>query len=132
MTHLNEGLYAHHRGRGNTRATMDLLVEAIRKLSDDVQAIKKSLGVSTPVAPAPKMPVAAAKITSEEVISVLKTKVEDVVAEVEKVSEEVDSDLVSKVEEVEAELKALIEGTMSEIDDVVKPTTAPTTKKKTK
>jgi gas vesicle protein len=126
MTHLNEGLYAHHRGRGNTKATMDLLVEAIKKLSEDVQLIKKQLVGTVPVTPPVTQPdvarrvMPAAKITSEEVISLLKTKVEEVVSEVETVSEE-----------VEAELKALVEGTFAENDVVIKPPTT-TSKKKTK
>jgi hypothetical protein len=123
MTHLNEELFAHHNGRGNTKATLGLLVEAIRKLSADVALIKSKLDGNAPVVKQP-----TAKISPAEVVKALETKVAEVEADVK-----VDvQDLVKELGEVEDDVKSLVQNAFNEIDASKVVTPAPTAKKKTK
>lgn len=97
MTHFNEGMFAHHNGRGNVKAAMNQIVEAIKKMSADIEAIKQKVGVATPVATNAKTNL---KISPSEVVTALKTEFDDIIAEVEA---EVNA-VITEVESVVADL----------------------------
>jgi hypothetical protein len=131
MTHLDEHLFAHHNGRGNTKSALNLLVEAVRKLSTDVELIKGKLNVTSDVVAAKP----TAKISPDEVVNALKTKVDDVVAEVGEEVKAVVAEVEALVKDVETDIETEVDGVTAttEVPSVsTSPETAPTAKKKTK
>jgi len=126
MTHFNEETFNHHDGRGNLKASLAVIVEAIKKLSKDVEALKAGAPASKPTA----------KISTEEVVNALKTKVSDVVEEVVEETKVVVADVVAEVKALGEQVDALVTEVENLVEEDVPVTSDPTEKtapkKKTK